>query len=199
MFRRKPEDSEKSRFFWAELYPDSAPEGWLDDFRMLGKAFSVSPLHDKDKFEDGSPKKAHYHIIIDWGNTTTYRTIRKIWESYNQPYPLIINDPYAVYKYHCHLDDPQKYQYDVQDIRNFNKFDPAAYMELTKSEIDLIMDKIENYIFDYRVTEFIDLVCRFRGDKDFKRVIRTHTWYFKNLCDGLRYKLASEEMNIPID
>ena len=191
MFKRKPDPDERARYFWAELYPDSAPANWLEDFRMMGKAFSVSPLHDKDKFEDGTPKKPHYHVIIDWGNTTTYRTVAKVWESYNQPFPLILPDVYAAYGYHYHRDNPEKYPYDENEIRNFNRFDPLAFLDMTKSQIETYMDNVEQYIFENNVTEFFDLIRAFYNEKEIKRVIRTHVWYFKCLCDGMRYSQAN--------
>lgn len=38
----------------------------------LGYDAWISPLHDKDMTEDGQPKKAHYHIVIDFGHPARF-------------------------------------------------------------------------------------------------------------------------------
>lgn len=57
---------------WACIvYPDSAPENWVD---RLGEAHIqtlISPLHDKDLRADGEPKKPHYHVLAMFDNPVT--------------------------------------------------------------------------------------------------------------------------------
>ena len=47
---------------WAfVVYPESAPEDWIEQLQKTGLQCAVSPLHDKDTDPTGEPKKAHYH------------------------------------------------------------------------------------------------------------------------------------------
>ena len=48
---------------WATVvYPDSAPDNWLQILRDMLIPCFVSPLHDQDYNADGEPKKPHYHV-----------------------------------------------------------------------------------------------------------------------------------------
>ena len=71
----------KSQVWAGIMYQDSAPADWEHQLRMLGVPFAVSPLHDSDIREDGTPKKAHWHVILYWpGGSTTYRTAAAIMQ-----------------------------------------------------------------------------------------------------------------------
>ena len=48
---------------WATVvYPDGAPDNWLQILRDMLIPCFVSPLHDQDYNADGEPKKPHYHV-----------------------------------------------------------------------------------------------------------------------------------------
>ena len=57
----------------------SAPDDWIEILKKSGVEFAVSPLHDKDLLEDnsGKTKKPHYHVIVCYGNTTTFNNVVK--------------------------------------------------------------------------------------------------------------------------
>lgn len=71
---------DKGRHFWYVVYPDSAPKDWIERLKSTGLAFCISPLHDKDTNPDGTKKKAHWHVIVSWPNTTTYSAALKLAE-----------------------------------------------------------------------------------------------------------------------
>lgn len=51
--------------YWLfEFYPDSAPENWREIINSWLVDCLVSPLHDSDVNEDGTPKKPHWHGIL---------------------------------------------------------------------------------------------------------------------------------------
>ena len=58
---------------WAfVLYPESAPDDWIEQLRQTGLQCAISPLHDKDIDPTGEPKKAHYHIILCYSGPTSF-------------------------------------------------------------------------------------------------------------------------------
>lgn len=70
------------------VYPDTdgLKKNWLDLCMEMG-ACCISPLHDKDIKDDGSPKKPHYHVIVRHANPVGGRTIySEIASLYDQPY-----------------------------------------------------------------------------------------------------------------
>ena len=73
---------------WAfVLYPESAPEDWKEQLQLAGLQCAISPLHDKDLNADGTPKKAHYHIILVYGNPTTYNNVKTLTDRLNKTIP----------------------------------------------------------------------------------------------------------------
>lgn len=67
MVNKPREPPTKSKYFCAILYPSSTTYDVDKVIKALAKehlTFAVSPIHDKDVEEDGSPKKAHYHCFL---------------------------------------------------------------------------------------------------------------------------------------
>ena len=73
----------KKRYWAMILYPESAPDNWKDKLVESGIQCAVSPLHDKDKNADNTPKKAHYHIILCYEGPTTFKNVNSLCESLN--------------------------------------------------------------------------------------------------------------------
>ena len=85
--------------------------------QLKGVAFAVSPLHDKDIDDEVSktPKKPHYHVIMSYGSPTTFNNVNNIMKEFNQPIPIPLESVGGYYRYFTHKDNPDKYQYDVND------------------------------------------------------------------------------------
>lgn len=49
------------------VYPESAPENWRSLLDDLHVPWVEGPLHDKDTNPDGTPKKPHWHCLMDFG------------------------------------------------------------------------------------------------------------------------------------
>ena len=122
----------KSRYWALVAYPDSLPKNWQEILIATGIPCCVSPLHDADFNADDTQKKAHYHILLCYGNTTTYNTIKKITDSLNATIPQVVNNLKGYYRYLTHQDNPEKAQYDKADIISLNGFCVGDYVELTK-------------------------------------------------------------------
>lgn len=142
---------------WAfVVYPDSLPDDWINLLRLKGTACAVSPLHDKDINPDGSLKKAHYHIILSFGNPTTYNNVKNFADDFNGTIPQYLESVVGYYRYLTHRDNPEKAQYNEEEIQVFNGFDPVELM--TESEITNLLKQIINIIKLNDLCEFQDLV-----------------------------------------
>lgn len=177
-------DEEKSRHWLFIVYPESAPEDWTEQLEKTGIPFAVSPLHDMDINPDGTVKKEHYHVIVSYGNTTTYNSVKGLREITNGPFPLICRSVAGAYAYFSHKHNPEKYQYDEQDIRKYNGW--AKVLE--KSEVSVIMDELTQMVFAEDVKEYAELVI-VSGlvSNDHKQVAMNHTMYFNALCRSYRH------------
>ena len=177
------QDKLKGRHFWYVVYPDSAPEDWVEQLQQTGLTFCVSPLHDKDTNPDGTPKKPHYHVIISWGNTTTYRSARSLAETIlNCPRPQMLTNPTGAYRYHQHKDNPEKYQYTEQS-RCFNGW----VRPLDSAEVTAIKQEIHKLIYLEDIQEYGELitVCAVYGP-EYVDVAMNNTYYCERLCSSYR-------------
>ena len=59
------------------MYVDSAVSGWQEMLADELVECLISPLHDKDVLEDGTPKKAHWHVVLAYKNPVGRRRLRK--------------------------------------------------------------------------------------------------------------------------
>ena len=101
---------------WATVvYPESAPENWLD--LLQGKYIPgfVSPLHDNDKNPTGEDKKAHYHVLFLFEGKKSKNQVQEIVDLINGVGLEHINSIRGYARYLCHLDNPEKAQYDIND------------------------------------------------------------------------------------
>lgn len=112
--------SPRNRNFYTLLYPESCNNNFkqiLDDMHV--SAF-LSPLHDKDVDEYGNLKKEHYHLMVMFDNPHTLNQFKDMIVT-----PLggvgadicISRRGYA--RYLCHLDHPDKFQYNPSDVVSF--------------------------------------------------------------------------------
>ena len=151
------EKSVKKRNWSFILYPESAPEDWLDILRKTGLAGVVSPLHDRDVNPTGEPKKAHYHVILCYPGPTTYNAVKGLTvETLGQTIPDPVESVKGYYRYLTHRDNPEKAQYDASDIVTFNGF--SIVEDLTRAEIGEIKRTIQGYIMGNDIAEYADLM-----------------------------------------
>lgn len=176
---------------WAfVLYPESAPADWFDRLKQSGLMGAISPLHDKDVNADGEPKKAHYHVILVYGNTTTYNNVKSLTDSLNQPIPQALEQIRGYYRYLTHKDNPEKYQYSDSDIVTFGGFDISDFVEMTKSEVTKYIKEIHAFVRDNNITEYSDLCDMLidAGLEELYEVAINHTLFVNSYISSRRNK-----------
>lgn len=179
----------KARYWWFVLYPDSVPDNWLEFLQKTGLPFCVSPLHEYDVNPDGELKKPHYHVILCWSGPTTFSNVKKnITDPLGQPHPQYLMSVKGAYRYLTHQDNPEKYQYNDNDIRPYGGFNINDYAELTISDEDRIYDSLENIIFQNKISDLYQLIKFLDKDGlyELKSFIRRHTYYVEKLLSSLR-------------
>lgn len=148
----------KKRYWAFILYPESAPENWLDILISSGLSSCVSPLHDSDFNPDGDVKKAHYHIILCYEGPTTYNNVKNFTDSFNSPMPIPLEQVRGYYRYLTHKDNPEKFQYSENDILPLNGFCPDDYIALTNSQVNEILREIIKLIDETNINEYSSLI-----------------------------------------
>lgn len=177
---------------WAFIiYPESLPENWKEIIIDTGLPMVISPLHDKDINPTGEEKKAHYHVICYYENATTYSNVKQnVTDKLNGTIPIKLESMRGMYRYHLHLDNPEKYQYDDRDRMFFNGFDIDFASKLTRTEINKLIREVHTFINDNNLTEYIDLldILKDNGLTDLYDISISNTLLFKSLLDSKRNK-----------
>lgn len=186
----------KSRIWASVGYPESLPSNWIDILTATGLQIAISPLHDKDKNPDGEDKKPHYHIIFCYDGPTTYEHVKELCDGLNMTIPIKLESLRGMYRYHLHLDNPEKYQYDDRFRILLNGFDGNSVNELTKTEVDKIKKEILTFIVDNNIVEYADLITSLLDNdlSDMLNVASSHTILFNTFICSLRNK--QKELNI---
>lgn len=164
----------KKRYWRFELYPESLPKDWLEFLKKSCVEFALSPLHDQDVYtkdvrdEDdtdlvkgkaGTKKKPHYHGIFAFNNPTTFNNV---YESFlkplGQPIPLTCDNVRRAYEYFWHKNDPEKFQYNKEDVQTFNGFDVLNYINIEQRRVLEIKLDLVDFIKKYSILEPIDFL-----------------------------------------
>lgn len=186
----------KARYWACVGYPESLPVDWLDKLRETGLQVAISPLHDKDTNPTGEGKKEHYHIIFAYEGPTTYNNVKTLCDSFNMTIPIKLESVRGMYRYHLHLDNPEKYQYDDRDRILLNGFDANSVNELTKTEVDKCKKEIISFIIDNDIREYSDLLeILLNNDlSNLLNVAASHTILFHTFISSRRNKLKEEQI-----
>lgn len=175
----------KKRNWWFVLYPESAPPDWRDRLRATGLPIAISPLHDKDVYDDGEqagqPKKPHHHVILAYPGPTTYSVVCKLVQGeLGQPIPQPLEAIRGGYRYFSHADNPEKYQYDAKDIETLNGFNILDYVDMTAAEAVAMNKELVSLIMELGFADYCDFIeyLLFNGtDVQYEYAI-SHTLFF---------------------
>lgn len=162
------------RNFATVVYPESAPSDWQEILsRQFIPAF-ISPLHDKDINPTGEPKKAHYHVMLMFEGKKSKEQVQEIFSLIGGVGCEVVNSIRGYARYLCHLDNPEKYQYSVDDVRALCGSDYAGTIGLAIDKYKAIREMIafcdEFNIFSY--SDLLEYCSQERAD------------WFRVLCDN---------------
>lgn len=184
--------SEKSNRFlsWTcVIYPESLPTDWVDKLGDLMIPWACSPLHDKDKNEDGTDKKPHYHLLLSFRSVKSYEQVKAITDTLNAPRPEPVRDTRGMVRYFLHLDNPSKAQYERQDIKVGGGFDLDTALQRSKSEDRVVRRQILNLLAEYGINEYCDAVDLIDSEyPDFSDYVFEHTFFFSAYLKSKKYK-----------
>lgn len=178
------------------LYPESAPAEWLKILDDNHIRTIVSPLHDKDKNDDGTEKKSHYHIILLFEGLKSYEQVKSITDSLNQPIPQRIQSIQGMVRYLIHADNPEKYQYNKDEIITTGGARIDTYFNESEKSDTEILREVCNMIRSNKITEYSDLIeiALDQDSDDYLKVISgSHSYFISQYIHSLRNKYKSKE------
>ena len=170
-------------------YPDSVPADWE---QILTERFNLqwarSPLHDSDFNADETQKKPHWHIIVTFTNVKSYEQVKEISDTINATIPQKVHNLQGLMRYFIHLDNPEKAQYDIKDIKAVGI---NAELEIL-GQVDF-NKKLKNEILEIirgnDITEYCDLCDFLQYDyAEHFEYATNHTLLFSSYLKSRRHK-----------
>lgn len=151
----------KSKYFCAILYPSSTTYDVEKIIKALAEehlTFAVSPIHDRDLEDDGSSKKSHFHLLLAYSSATTLNNIRGWFSVCGLPETelhtvRVCASGIGYFRYLTHKDNPEKAQYNDNDIRVFN--DPD---QLFKKFAKSASEKIDDLVRIFQIVDELDSI-----------------------------------------
>ena len=167
----------KYRNFASILYPESMSSDWYTILEDSCVPAFLSPLHDKDINEDGTSKKAHYHIMFRFDVPQTLQSVQKLCDSLGAINCKHITSPRGYARYLLHLDNPEKHQYSRDLIVSFGGADYDDTISLSSDKYKAIAEIIDYCKFN-EITSYAVLL-------DYSRINKPD--WFRVLCDSGTY------------
>lgn len=161
------------------VYPESAPDHWRDFLDDLHIEWVESPLHEFDVNPTGEVKKPHWHILLMFGGVKSYDQVIEAIKPLNCPAPQRCHNAKSMVRYFAHLDNPDKFQYNLSDIVAHGGVDIADLLKPSSAERYTIIRDMCDYCAAEGITEFYELM-------DYAMAERFDTW-FPLLCDNSAY------------
>lgn len=188
---------EKERYWTFVAYPESLPDDWKDYLQETGLQIGISPIHNKDLNADGEIKKPHYHILLCFNGPTTYSRVEKITKYLNATIPKRVMSVIGIVRYFTHKDNPEKAQYNEQDIQSINGFDPYNFDGITITMQQEIKKGIIQIIRNLKITEYKDLVDYMIDEEmyDMFQIVSTNTIFFNYYLTSYRNSIKMELAN----
>lgn len=193
-------NSNKHRYWWFILYPDSSPADWKDILKFRGLPIAISPLHEFDlKNEEGELKKPHYHIILCYSGPTTYNAVKALTvDELNSTIPKALDSVRGAYDYLTHKHDPDKFQYSEDEIELMNGFDLFEMVQMSEKDKSALDMRVLDIIDDNNITEYWQLLKYLRKVEDFElyNYVRTHTIHLNTYITSRRHSSIQSDDDI---
>lgn len=143
----------RTRNYACVVYPDSAPDNWQEILSDQFIPSFISPLHNQDINPTGEVKKEHYHVMLMFDSVKTSEQAKVIFDLIGGVGCEIVNSTRGYARYLCHLDNPEKAQYSIEDVRCLSGADYANVISLVTDKYKAIGEMIDfcqaNNIFSY--------------------------------------------------
>lgn len=171
MSEKKARDT-RGRNFATLVYPESAPENWQGILAQYFVPAFISPLHDKDINPGGEPKKPHYHVMVMFEGKKSDEQVKEIFDSIGAVGFERVSSLRGYARYLCHLDNPEKAQYDQALVKCYSGADYISTIGLATDKYKALAE-MEEFCERYNVMSFFAL-CRYAtvNRSDWSRVLK---------------------------
>lgn len=183
----------RTRNYATVVYEDSAPKNWRDILEQEFVPAFISPYHKDDINANGEPKKPHWHVLIMFDNVKTIDQAKEIFNKIGGVGCEKVNSLRGYARYLCHLDNPEKAQYNTDDVSALCGADYLDTINLVTDKYK-VLDEMINFCEKYNVTSFYLLSkYAFEKNESWRRVLADSGSVF--MREYLKSKQWSKENN----
>lgn len=189
--------AKRTRNFASVVYPESAPENWQD---ILGEQFVpsfISPLHDKDINPTGEAKKPHYHVLIMFDNVKTTEQAKELFDKISGVGCESVQSLRGYSRYLCHLDNPEKFQYNIDDVKSLCGADYVGTIGLAIDKLKAL-DEMMEFCDKYNVVSFYALSKYASAQRsDWARVLKeSGSLYMREYLKSRQWSIENNQVHI---
>ena len=182
------------RNFATVVYPESAPENWLEVLDGLHVPAFVSPLHNQDINPDGSPKKPHWHVLIMFAGVKTKEQAQAVIDAIGGVGCESVSTVRGYARYLVHADNPEKAQYSKSNVRAFSGADYDAITHLPTDDVKMVREMME-YIRVNQIASFAQFadVCAVDHEEWFRALVTKSTYFIKEYIKSLAWETSQPQ------
>lgn len=191
----------RTRVFATVVYPDSAPEDWQERLTQEHVSAFISPLHDQDKNPDGTQKKPHWHVMLMFEGVKSREQVDALLDGVLGPDRVkhyeTVNSTRGYARYLCHMDNPEKAQYDRADVVSLGGADYDEIVSLPSDDwavLDEIFEYLENTGERY-YSRFM-AYCRAERRDWWKLLIQRHSYVVVSWMKSERARERDEMLEL---
>ena len=188
--------SRSSRFrnYASVVYPESAPDNWQLIISESKIPCFISPLHDKDLNPTGDPKKPHYHVMIMYEGLKTKDQVTEFIDSFGGVGCEVINSIRGYARYLTHKDNPEKAQYNDEDVLSYGGADYRNAIGTAADKAKSIREMIA-WIEENDIICFADLLTYASINRSdwFDTLINSGAYVVKEFIKSRTWKLHQVE------
>lgn len=188
--------TKRFRNFATVVYPESAPSDWQEILSQQFIPAFISPLHDRDINPGGEPKKPHYHVLLMYDGVKTVEQVKEVIEVIGGVGLEKVQSIRGYARYLCHMDNPEKVQYDQGDVRSLCGADYIGTIGLVLDKYKAIGEIID-WCKDNDVWSYADLLefCRQERFDWFRVLCDSGTYVIKEYLKSCSHRLKEHELS----
>lgn len=187
---------ERGRVWTFVIYPDSAPENWKEIIESWHTEAYVSPLHDKDLNGDNEEKKAHRHVVLVFSGNKSAEQIQELSDQLSGvkiiPAKNRVADKRIMVRYLVHYDNPEKFQYEIDDILEIGGADKLAFFAGEKED-DTAVREMMSWAREQGITSFATLADYAAAEKPewFRVLVSRRSYFMDKYLKSLGFEMRS--------
>lgn len=184
-----------------DTYTRSDVEGWLYRHHLDGfevewtdlelMAWVAGQVTKAEVPWIGDLKKPHHHWVCAADGSKSYQQMHELFGGYVTYFEKVESKRGAL-KYLIHRNNPEKYQYDFNDIKTYGGMDISSILAIGEVEQMNYIAHVEDYIFKSNPRSYIQLVRwgRAQDDLNVRKTIQANQYHFKSLLYDLENERA---------